>query len=364
MELTTIGSTDLCAVSVNAAVMAHKSSSHITTCKGRSDSSGFSAFAREVILAAAKKKKAQSSECAGSDIKSETDHEIPTLSSDDIKAAIDEIVKNAAESHSKEADSTKTDAAQNTASAPVDPADPVQTNGEKTEQKTMAEWVKEQMEKLDSFLAEKENNKNSDRRLADIKTKMRQGKTLSANEQQYLAAKDPDTYSTFQKINSARKMFRCSLRSCRTKDDVISMRLSNALTALSEYRKATRKGGSGDDIVALNAALENEIRDFSTSSGFKSLPTVAECNKFDKDLAKARKYEQEKRIEKRRLAAEKAKKYKKKKKAIKTPGDGKRTVAQVLSDPTSKKVLASRAKQTYCTCSMSYDLSRKMNSKA
>lgn len=357
MELTTIGSADLCAVSVNAAVRAHKSGSHITTCKGRSDSSGFSAFAREIILAAAKKKKAPISELAELDIKSENDHEIPTLPSDDIKTTIEEIIKNASDNDPNTNDKVTADNAGAV-------SDTVQSSSEKDEQKSIGEWVKEQMEKIDSFLAEKEYDKNSDKKLIDIRTKMRQGKKLTPTEQQYLAAKDPDSYSSFQKINSARNMFKCSLRSCRTKDDVISMRLSNALTALSEYRKATRKGGSGDDIVALNAALENEIRDFSTSSGFKSLPTVAECNKFDKDIAKARKYEQEKRLEKRRLAAEKAKKYKKKKKAIKTPGDGKRTVAQVLNDPTSKKVLASRAKQTYCTCSLSYDISRKMSAKA
>lgn len=360
MELRTVGAVNSSVLSAKSTVISNKSASQMTS-RGHSDSSGFSAFAREIIRAAAENKKSLLSERAALDFKPENDHEIPTMSSDEIKAAIDEIVKNAAESHAKEVESAKTDAAQSTAS---DPVDPVQTNGEKTEQKTMAEWVKEQTEKLDKFLAEREYDKKHDQKLIDIRTKMRQGKTLSPTEQQYLAAKDPEGYSSFQKINSARQMFKCSLRSCRTKDDVNSMRLANALTALSEYRKATRKGGSGDDIVALNAAFENELRDFSQSSGYRKLPTVAECNKFDRDIAKARRYEQEKRLEKRRLAAEKAKKYKKKKKAIKTPGDGKRTVAQVLADPTSKKVIASRAKQTYCTCSLSYDITRRMNSKA
>lgn len=356
MELRTVGAVNSSVLSAKSTAVSNKSASQMTS-KGHSDSSGFSALAREIARAAAEKKKALLSEHAAPD--TENDHEIPTMSSDEIREAIDEIVKNAAESHSKETDITKTDAAQNASTV-----DPVKTNGENTEQKSMAEWVKEQMEKLDSFLAEREYDKKHDQKLIDIRTKMRQGKTLSPTEQQYLAAKDPEGYSSFQKINSARKMFRCTLNSCRTKDDVNSMRLANALTALSEYRKATRKGGSGEDIVALNAAFENELRDFSQTSNYRKLPTVAECNKFDRDLAKARKYEQEKRLEKRRLAAEKAKKYKKKKKAVKTPGDGKRTVAQVLNDPTSKKVLASRAKQTYCTCSLSYDITRKMNSKA
>lgn len=320
--------------------------------RDHSDKSEFSALAREIARAAAEKKKALISESPELDSSSPPEN-IGGISSDEISEAIKKL-----------ADSVKASEADTNKNSAVEGAAPetVQNPDEKEPEKSIAEMVKEQMEKIDSLFSEKEYDKASDSKLASIKQKMRWGKKLTPSEQQYLSAKDPDSYSTFQKIDSARRMFRCTLNSCRTKDDVNSMRLSNALTALSEYRKATRGGGSGDDIAGLNAALENELRDFSRTSGFKKLPTVAECNKFDRDLAKARKYEQEKRLEKRRLAAKN--KYKKKKKKIKTPGDGKRTVAQVLADPTSKKVLASRAKQTYCTCSISYDISRRMNSKA
>ena len=327
-----------------------------------SDTADFSTLAKGLIREAAEKKKALLSELSekfGSPVLYEETEApaSPALKSgcnrprsyEELKAQIDEVVKKAAENASSTENNAVSDAVQ----------------GEKNEQKPMSEWVKEQMEKIDKLFSNKEYDKNNDNKLIGIKAKIRRGLKLSPTEQQYLASKDPDAYSSFQKINSARNMFKCSLRACRTKDDVISMRLSNALTALSEYKKAIRKGGSGEDIVALNAAIENDIREFSKSSCFSALPTVAECNKFDKDLAKAKRYEQEKRLEKRRLAAEKAKKYKKKKKkSIKTPGDGKRTVTQVLNDPTSRKVLASRAKQTYCTCSFSVDLSHKISAKA
>lgn len=325
--------------------------------RAHSDSSDFSALAKEMIRAAAEKKKELLSERPAFDPK--TDNK-SSLSSDKIKTSIDEI-KAAIEEIANAA--AKTAAPSKTGKTAAESIAPVWKDGEKTVQQSISEMVKEQMEKIDSLFAENEYDKDNDKMLIDIRQKMRQGKTLSPSEQQYLASKDPDAYSSFQKIDCARKMFRCTLNSCRTRDDVISMRLSNALTALSEYKKAVRNGGSGDVVVGLNAAFENELRDFSKTSGYRKLPTVAECNKFDRDLAKARKFEREKRLEKRRLAA--AKKYKKKKKAVKTPGDGKRTVAQVLADPTSKKVLASRAKRTYCTCPISYDImSRRMNSKA
>lgn len=353
MALSRIGSVSTCAFSQKNVGITCESFSQ-TNGRSHSDSAGFSALAREIVRKAAEKKKAFLSECPKPDNKpADTSCGNSFVSSDEFKAAIEDIKKNAAE-NAPETSDTKTETVESTVS------EPVKNDEKKDPQKTIAEMVKEQIEKIDSLFAEKDYDKNNDRKLIDIRAKIRQGRTLSPYEQQYLASKDPDSYKSFQQIDSARKMFRCSLNSCRTKDDVISMRLSNALTALSEYKKAIRKGDSGDAIVGLNAAFENELRDYSKTSGFKSLPTAAECNKFDKDIAKARKYEQEKRLEKRRLAA--AKKYKKK--SVKTPGDGKRTVNQMLSDPTSKKVLASRARQTYCTCSMSYDFSRRMNSKA
>lgn len=227
--------------------------------------------------------------------------------------------------------------------------------------KTLSEMLEEQKNKLEKLFSHIENSDNS---LGSIKNKIRQGKKLTASEQQLLSAKDPDAYESYRKISSARTMFRCSLNNCRTRDDVIGMRLSNALSALGSYKKAIREGGDGSNVVALNAAFENELRDFAKSPGYRSLPTAAECNKFDRDLAKAKKYEREKRLEKQREQQRlRCKKYKKK--AKKTPGDGKRTVAQVLSDPTSRKVMASRAKRTYCGCAeMGFSMYKSMNSKA
>ncbi|MCM1164672.1 MAG: hypothetical protein NC299_00885 [Lachnospiraceae bacterium] len=235
----------------------------------------------------------------------------------------------------------------------------VESAAEKPEDvtKSISEMVKEQMEKLDKLFAEKEYDKANDSRLTGIKAKMRTGSGLTPSEQQYLASKDPEAYSSFQKTESAKKMYRCSLNACRTKDEVNAMRLSNALSALAAYKKSIRGGGDGADVAGLNAALDREIRSFTGSANYRRLPTVAECNKFDRDLAKAKRNEREKKLaEKRarelkkkrtlaakRLAAKRAK-YKK------TPGDGKQTVAQVLSSPTAKKVLASRAKSNYCGC--------------
>ncbi len=226
--------------------------------------------------------------------------------------------------------------------------------------KSLTELLEEQKNRLDKLFNNNANNADTDNTIGGIKNKLRQGRILTAYEQQLLSAKDPAAYESYQRIHTARRMFRCTLNSCRTRDDVIGMRLSNALSALSSYRKAIREGGDGGEVIALNAAFEDELRSFAKSSGYRSLPTAAECSKFDRDMAKARRYEQEKRLEKRR---EQLRLKRNKKKAKKTPGDGKRTVAQVLADPTSRKVLASRAKRTYCTCGVGFS-TYKMKSKA
>lgn len=228
---------------------------------------------------------------------------------------------------------------------------------ESEEGKSIADALKEQSERFDSLFTEQEYNKSRDTRLSGIKAKMRSGQTLSITEQSYLAIRDPESYKSFQHTESARRVYRCTLMSCRTRDEVNGMRLSNALSALSAYKKAIRNGGDGAEIAGLNAALDREIREFTRTRNYQSLPTVAECNKFDRDLAKARKFEQEKRI------AERKNRLKKRKKQVKTPGDGKQTVRQVMSSPTAKKVIASRTKRVCSAYRGEMNLYQKMNRK-
>lgn len=232
-----------------------------------------------------------------------------------------------------------------------------ESSTESTEEKSIADILKEQSERLEQVFGKREYDKSKDTRLLGIRAKMRAGQTLSITEQSYLAIRDPESYKSFQHTESARRVYRCTLMSCRTRDEVNGMRLSNALSALSAYKKAIKNGGDGAEVVGLNAALDREIREFTRTRNYQSLPTVAECNKFDRDLAKARKFEQEKRI------AERKNRLKKRKKQIKTPGDGKQTVRQVMNSPTAKKVISSRTKRVCSAYHGEMNLYHKMNRK-
>lgn len=198
-------------------------------------------------------------------------------------------------------------------------------------EKSISELVREQTEKIDKLFS-RDDGGADENRLNSIKMKLRSGRLLSANEEQYLSRYAPNSYENYRTTLDARRTFRAQLACCRTKDDVNGMRLSNALSALSSYKKAMRQGGDGSAVAGLNMALEREISDYTKSARYRSLPTAAERDKYYMELAKARRFEREKRAAEKRNAASK------KKKQVKQPGDGKRTVAQVENSPLGRKV--------------------------
>lgn len=200
------------------------------------------------------------------------------------------------------------------------------------EKKSFSELIKEQTDKIDKLFSKDDQSGSNNNQLTSIKQKIRGGLTLSISEEQYLSKHDPDAYSNYRTVLDSRRMFRAQLSCCRTKDEVNGMRLSNALAALSSYKKAMKNGGDGSEIAGLNMALEREISSFSQSARYRSLPTAAERDKYYMELAKARRFEREKR------EAQRLNSRSKKKKQVKMPGDGKRTVAQVENSALGRKV--------------------------
>lgn len=229
-----------------------------------------------------------------------------------------------------------------------------ESDKETDDKKSFAELIKEQTEKIESLFSKKEYDKANDRQLMSIRMKMRGGLTLSTNEERYLEKNDPDGYENYRTTRDACRTFRSQLMCCRTKDEVNGMRLSNALSALSAYKKATKGGGDGSAVAGLNMALEREISSFAQSAKYRNLPTAAERDKYYMELAKARKFEREKNNAKKLNA------LKKKKKQVKFPGDGKRTVAQVQNSPLGKKVR--NANKSSC-CGVCYTATAKSSYK-
>ena len=236
------------------------------------------------------------------------------------------------------------------------------TDAEKEEKKSFSEMLNEQTERIRKMFGDTEEERDR-AKLSSLRFKIYNGKNLTPEEEAYLEKKDPNSYSNYCQNKLAAKMYRAMLKNCRTRDQVNAMRLSNALSALSEFRKSAKNGGQSP-VAGMNAAMERELKDFVRSPDFKRLPSDAECGKFDRDLAKAKKFEREKLAAKRREIIEKRRKSRNKsKKAEKTPGDGKQTVAQVMASPTARKVLASRRRNTGTTSPEGVSYIYKMNLK-
>ncbi len=234
--------------------------------------------------------------------------------------------------------------------------------------KSISDWVKEQMKLWEENNAKREEQKRSDTQLQNINSKLNMGQKLTPTEKQYLAAHDPTAYQNAQRIESERNYYAKMLNCCRTQDDVHALRLSNAVSALQELKKIRSGGGDAMSSLSLimqrNAAFESETNRFVRSGGFSALPTRAECRKVAADLRKAKRYEMEKKrakaLERKRTAEAK----RKAKRLKKNPGDGKRTVAQVMQSPTAKKVRRSMAKRAYlCSAQAAFHVVSKMNRK-
>ncbi len=220
------------------------------------------------------------------------------------------------------------------------------------------EWVKEQMELMNSSEKDGAYDKNSDGQLHSINNKLLSGIALTQTEMQYLMKRDPIAYQNAQRVNSDRKFYGKMLSCCRTKDDVHALRLSNSLSALAELKKIKSGSANAESlglIMQRNAAFEREFNCFIKRGCYSALPTKAECHKVYSDLRKARKYEREKKAAE--AAAKKKKTQAARKKALKykkNPGDGKQTTYQILRSPTAKKVFRSRRKsgcsalRTFC----------------
>ncbi len=234
--------------------------------------------------------------------------------------------------------------------------------------KSLSDWVKEQMELWENNNAKREEQKRNDPQLQNINSKLNMGQKLTPTEKQYLMAHDPTAYQNAQRIESERNYYAKMLNCCRTQDDVHALRLSNAVSALEELKKIRSGGGDCMSSLSLimqrNAAFESETNRFVRSGGFSALPTKAECRKVAADLRKAKRYEMEKKRAKALERKKTAEAKRKAKKLKKNPGDGKRTVAQVMQSPTAKKVRRSMAKRAYlCSARAAFHVVSKMNRK-
>jgi len=122
------------------------------------------------------------------------------------------------------------------------------------------------------------------KKIEDIKNKMKSGKRLSHDEKEFLRINDPALYEKAIKIEKERDEFRRALANCKTKEEVMRLKVSKSLELKTEAQAMSCKfkdGQEKDDsefIAMRMMAIFDEFADFIKSEEYSDIP-----NEYEKE---------------------------------------------------------------------------------
>jgi len=151
-----------------------------------------------------------------------------------------------------------------------------------------------QKKKIELSGAKSEESKRADdwiinKKIGDIKNKMKSGRRLSHDEKEFLRMHAPDLYEKAMKIERERDEFRRALARCKTKEEAQRVQASKALELQAEAQAAAAnlKNGNGKDesefIAMRMMAIVDEYLDFSKSKEYSELEDEYKENKEEID---------------------------------------------------------------------------------
>jgi len=134
---------------------------------------------------------------------------------------------------------------------------------------------------------------------AQIRTKLANGKKLTAEEMEYLQKNDPQMYQKVKSIEAEQKNYENELKRCKTKEEVQRVRTNHAAASLSAVNNIKNNPNipEGKKLELIwqehmkNQALEEVTKEFVESGKYAKLPTEAEKAKAEKELEEAKKAE-------------------------------------------------------------------------
>ena len=134
---------------------------------------------------------------------------------------------------------------------------------------------------------------------AQIRTKLANGKKLTAEEMEYLQKNDPQMYQKVKSIEAEQKNYENELKRCKTKEEVQRVRTNHAAASLSTVNNIKNNPNipEGKKLELIwqehmkNQALEEVTKEFVESGKYAKLPTEAEKAKAEKELEEAKKAE-------------------------------------------------------------------------
>lgn len=134
---------------------------------------------------------------------------------------------------------------------------------------------------------------------AQIRTKLANGKKLTAEEMEYLQKNDPQMYQKVKSIEAEQKNYENELKRCKTKEEVQRVRTNHAAASLSTVNNIKNNPNIPEskklELIwqehMKNQALEEVTKEFVESGKYAKLPTEAEKAKAEKELEEAKKAE-------------------------------------------------------------------------
>lgn len=144
-----------------------------------------------------------------------------------------------------------------------------------------------------NWMTEELKNRQESDKLASITRKMLAGKKLTAEEKDYLRAKNPQAYQKLMQSEQEQKAYEEELRRCETKEDVQRLKMNRINAALSTI-KAAEQGmgkeaamGIAMEELAKLQAFDRITQEFIKSGDYTKLPTEAERAEAAKDEREA-----------------------------------------------------------------------------
>lgn len=115
-------------------------------------------------------------------------------------------------------------------------------------------------------------------KISAINAKLKGGSELSNSELEFLRKNNPELYRKAKEIKEERKLYRKSLESCTTKEQVHTMHMMKITSLSNAEKKAEASGDSSgaEQIEWRLAASEDEYLKFTGSKKYNELPTESE----------------------------------------------------------------------------------------
>lgn len=131
--------------------------------------------------------------------------------------------------------------------------------------------------------------------MASVRSKLKSGEALTAEEIAYIQKNAPELYREYQEIKAEKEAYERQLRNCRTKEEVERVKINKVNGILSQARSVlnnpnipkSAKLGLAEKFLMKTTGIEKVHQEFVKSGKYADLPTEEEVAEERRDAAEA-----------------------------------------------------------------------------